>query len=131
MRMLLRAGTAAGAAVLAMAPVSAAQAAGTECETVASALDSTGAGLWIEVCDPYRVRAGGEGLSPGDTVELREAGKGMLLAEAVVPDGEDEAATEYWSGYVGYGDERPYGHVASVDLGGDGSFVVRDYGRSR
>lgn len=126
MGMLLRAGATAGAAVLAMAPVQAAQAAERECETVAAAKDSTGAMLWIEVCDPYAVRAGGEHLSPGATIELREAGKGMLLAEATVAEGEDSAVTEYWSGTVGYG-EHPTRHVVSVDVGDGDGFIVWDH----
>ncbi|MDA2812559.1 hypothetical protein O4J56_18085 [Nocardiopsis sp. RSe5-2] len=130
MGMLLRAGATAGAAVLAAAPAQAAvqpaQAAERECATAAAAKDSTGAELWIEVCDPYAVRAGGEHLSPGDTIELREAGKGMILAEATVAEGEDSAVTDYWSGTVGYG-EHPDHHVVSVDLGDGDGFIVWDH----
>ncbi|RKS09351.1 hypothetical protein DFP74_5086 [Nocardiopsis sp. Huas11] len=127
MRILQGAGAAACAAVLAMAPVQAAQAGEPVCEQVASARDSTGATLWIETCDPYAVRAGGENLAPGATVVLREAGKGMYLAEATVAEGEDWAVTEYWSGYVGYGEDRPYGHVATVDIGDGNELILRDF----
>ncbi|WP_304454627.1 hypothetical protein [Nocardiopsis sp. YSL2] len=47
-------------------------------------MDSTGAELWIERCDPYAVRAGGEDLAPGATTALREAGQGMYLSGATV-----------------------------------------------
>ncbi|MFE3456758.1 hypothetical protein ACFXKD_04375 [Nocardiopsis aegyptia] len=127
MRILQGVGAVTGAAVLAMAPVQAAQAGEPVCEQVAGAIDSTGATLWIEKCDPYAVRAGGENLAPGATIALREAGKGMYLAEATVPEGADSVVTEYWSGYVGYGEDRPYGHVATVDVGDGEQLVLRDY----
>ncbi|WP_017558994.1 hypothetical protein [Nocardiopsis baichengensis] len=130
MRMLIRAGTVLGAAAVALAPLQGAQAQEADCETVASARDSTGARLWIEVCDPYKVRAGGEDLSPGDTVTLREGHRGRIIGEAVVAQGEDSATTEYWSGYVGYR-ERPYSHIALVDLDGEHAFSVSETDRSR
>lgn len=128
--LLARAAAALGGGVLAMAAIQPAQAQEASCDKAAWARDSTGAHLWIEICDPYKVRAGGGNLSPGDTITLHEAHWGQIIGEATVAPGEDSATTEYWSGRVAYG-ERPFSHVAVADIGGAHPLRVSETDRSR